>query len=204
MNKTKVKQGKCMLELYLLVFNDISDFLLFCFLVAKSCLIFCDPMDYSPPGFSVHGISQARIVMLNATSQSRDLHNPGIKLVSSTLQADYLQVSHWGSLSDFFIDLDNRFEYWKNIFSLFLHYSWYLNNKDFNSRGPLTLEFLLLIDIFSYCWLKLWMQNWTLRVDCKITQRFFISVPWITLVSMCSMINFTYCVTVTDMTCFQV
>ena len=22
----------------------------------------CDPMDYSPPGFSVHGISQARIL----------------------------------------------------------------------------------------------------------------------------------------------
>ena len=24
------------------------------------CLTLCDPMDYSPPGFSVHGISQAR------------------------------------------------------------------------------------------------------------------------------------------------
>ena len=71
MNKTKAKQGKCMLELYLLVFNDISDFFLFCFLVVKSCLIFCDPMDCSPAGSSVHGISQARIVMLNATSQSR-------------------------------------------------------------------------------------------------------------------------------------
>ena len=29
--------------------------------VAHSCLTFCDPMDCSPPGFSVHGISQARI-----------------------------------------------------------------------------------------------------------------------------------------------
>ena len=26
----------------------------------KSCLTFCDPMNYSPPGFSVHGILQAR------------------------------------------------------------------------------------------------------------------------------------------------
>ena len=24
--------------------------------VAQSCLTFCDPMDCSPPGFSVHGI----------------------------------------------------------------------------------------------------------------------------------------------------
>ena len=33
-----------------------------CCLVAKSCLTLCDPMDCSPPGSSVHGISQARIL----------------------------------------------------------------------------------------------------------------------------------------------
>ena len=27
---------------------------------AQSCLILCDPMDCSPPGFSVHGIFQAK------------------------------------------------------------------------------------------------------------------------------------------------
>ena len=31
-------------------------------LVTKSCLTLCDPMDCSPPGFSVHGILQARIL----------------------------------------------------------------------------------------------------------------------------------------------
>ena len=31
-------------------------------LVAQSCLILCDPMDFSPPGSSVHVISQARIL----------------------------------------------------------------------------------------------------------------------------------------------
>ena len=31
-------------------------------LVAQLCLTFCDPMDYSPPGSSVHGLSQARIL----------------------------------------------------------------------------------------------------------------------------------------------
>ena len=40
-------------------------------LVAKSCLTLCDPMDYSPPGSSVHGISQARILEQVATFFSR-------------------------------------------------------------------------------------------------------------------------------------
>ena len=31
-------------------------------LVTQSCPTLCDPMDYSPPGSSVHGISQARIL----------------------------------------------------------------------------------------------------------------------------------------------
>ena len=31
-------------------------------LVAQSCLTLCDPMDYSPPGSSVHGILQARVL----------------------------------------------------------------------------------------------------------------------------------------------
>ena len=33
-----------------------------CRLVAQSCLTVCDSMDCSPPGSSVHGISQARIL----------------------------------------------------------------------------------------------------------------------------------------------
>ena len=49
---------------------------------------FVTPMDYSPPGFSVHGIFQARILEWVAISFSRglpnpgDLSNPGIKPTS--------------------------------------------------------------------------------------------------------------------------
>ena len=32
------------------------------YLVTQLCLTLCDPMNYSPPGSSVHGISQARIL----------------------------------------------------------------------------------------------------------------------------------------------
>ena len=40
-------------------------------LVTKSCLILCDPIDCSPPGFSVHGTSQARLLEWVAISYSR-------------------------------------------------------------------------------------------------------------------------------------
>ena len=39
--------------------------------VAQSCLTLCDPMDCSPPGLSVHGILQARILKWVASSFSR-------------------------------------------------------------------------------------------------------------------------------------
>ena len=43
---------------------------------------FVTPMDCSPPGFSVHGISQARILERVATSFTRRLSWPGIKATS--------------------------------------------------------------------------------------------------------------------------
>ena len=39
--------------------------------VAQSCPALCDPMDCSPPGSSVHGILQARILEGVAISFSR-------------------------------------------------------------------------------------------------------------------------------------
>ena len=46
-------------------------FSLSCCLVMKSCLTLCDPVDCSPPGSSVRGISQARILECIATFFSR-------------------------------------------------------------------------------------------------------------------------------------
>ena len=40
-------------------------------LLTQSCLILCDPVDCSPPGSSVHGILQARILEWVAISSSR-------------------------------------------------------------------------------------------------------------------------------------
>ena len=50
----------------------------------------CDPTDCSPPGSSVHGSLQARILEWDAISFSGDLPNPGIQPRSPALQADSL------------------------------------------------------------------------------------------------------------------
>ena len=47
--------------------------------VTQLCLTLCNPMNCSPPGFSAHGILQARILEWVAISYSRVLSNPKIK-----------------------------------------------------------------------------------------------------------------------------
>ena len=58
--------------------------------VTQSCLTLCDPMDYSPPGSSAHGILQARNWSGLPFPSPGDLPNPGIKPRSPALQADAL------------------------------------------------------------------------------------------------------------------
>ena len=61
--------------------------------------LFCEPIDYSPPGSSVHGISQARILewipisFLKGSAPPRDG-----TWISPALQLDSLPLSHQGSL----------------------------------------------------------------------------------------------------------
>ena len=45
-------------------------------LVARLCLTLCDPTDCGPPGSSVHGILQARILEWVAISSSRGFSQP--------------------------------------------------------------------------------------------------------------------------------
>ena len=61
-----------------LCFPSSKHMVIYCYLVVKSCPALCDAMDCSPPGSSVHGIFQARILewvpisSSRASSQSRD------------------------------------------------------------------------------------------------------------------------------------
>ena len=68
-----------------------------CVLVAQSCQTLWEPMDWGPPGFSVHGILQARILEWVPCPSPRDLPNSGIEPTSPAspeLQADSLPLSH--------------------------------------------------------------------------------------------------------------
>ena len=42
-------------------------------LVAQSCQTLCDPLDYNPPGSSVHGIFQARMMVNISSSRGSSL-----------------------------------------------------------------------------------------------------------------------------------
>ena len=58
--------------------------------VAQSCLTLCDPVDRSPPGSSIHGILQARILEWVAISFSKGIFptqgsNPGLQHYRQTL-----------------------------------------------------------------------------------------------------------------------
>ena len=61
-----------------------------CVLVAQLCPTLCNAMDCSPPGSSVHGILQARILGWVAISSPGDLPDPGIKPRCAALQVDSL------------------------------------------------------------------------------------------------------------------
>ena len=63
------------------------------------CLTLCDAMDCSPPGSSVHGISQAEILEWAATSSSGDLSDPGIELASPALAGRFFTTSTTGKPS---------------------------------------------------------------------------------------------------------
>ena len=59
-------------------------------LVTQLCPTLCETTDCSPPGSTIHGILQARILECIAISFSRDLSDPGLKPGSPALQADSL------------------------------------------------------------------------------------------------------------------
>ena len=61
-------------------------------LVAQSCPTLCDPMDSSPPGSSVYGIIQARILEWVAMPSSRESSQPRnrTQVRSPTFQVDSL------------------------------------------------------------------------------------------------------------------
>ena len=74
---------------------------------AQSCLTLCNPMDCSPPGSSVHGILQARILERVAISSSRGSSQPRnwtrVSCIAGGFFTTELQVHTESSLAHFFL-----------------------------------------------------------------------------------------------------
>ena len=66
---------------------------------------YCNPTDCSPPGLSVHGISQARILKWVAISFSRDLPDSGIEPGSPALADRFFTTEPPGKPSFLFLVL---------------------------------------------------------------------------------------------------
>ena len=67
------------------IFEDSLEVRLSCCLVIELCPLLCNPVDYSPPGSSVPGISQARILEWLPFPPPGDLPNTGIEPMSPAL-----------------------------------------------------------------------------------------------------------------------
>ena len=65
--------------------------------VAQSCPTLCDPMDYSPPGSSIHGIFQAGVLEWVAISFSRGSARPRDRTCPARIAGQTLyHLSHQG------------------------------------------------------------------------------------------------------------
>ena len=69
-------------------------------LVVQSCPTLCDPMDFSPPGSTVHGISQARILQWVAVTLQGIFPIQGSKLHLLHFRQILYPLSHLGSLDE--------------------------------------------------------------------------------------------------------
>ena len=66
-----------------------------CAKLLQLCPILCDPIDYSPPGFSVHGTLQARILGWVAMSSSRGSSQPRDRTCDSCISCISGRLYHW-------------------------------------------------------------------------------------------------------------
>ena len=105
-NKTKGEKWKVI---------QLKTELLLLLLFIQSYPTLWDPMGYSPPGSSVLGISQARILEQVAIYFSRGSFNPGVELGFPVLQMDSLSSEPSGLTHSFFF-----FNFFLTLISIWL------------------------------------------------------------------------------------
>ena len=70
-----------------------------CVKVTQSCLTFCNPMDCSPPGSSLHTCSLVKNTGVGYHTPPGDLPNPGIEPRLQALKWILYYLSHQGNLN---------------------------------------------------------------------------------------------------------
>ena len=66
--------------------------------VTQSCLTLCDPMDCSLPGFSVHGIFQARVLEWGAIAFSNNIYLYLNQIKAECQRIDAFELWYWRRL----------------------------------------------------------------------------------------------------------
>ena len=79
-----------MVKLY--VYIHTHTYIYVCVSVAQSCPTLCNPTDYSPPGFSVHGLLQARILKGIAIPFSRGTSQPRDRTLVSYIAGRFFTI----------------------------------------------------------------------------------------------------------------
>ena len=93
-----------------------GDCILVCVQSLQSCLTLCNPLDYSPPSSSVHGILQARILEWVAMPSSRESSQPGVQTCISCIAGGFFYLlSHLACPESVLGSKIFRW-WWKNIF----------------------------------------------------------------------------------------
>ena len=98
-----------------------------CVKLLQSCLTLCDPMDCSPPGSSVHGILQARILEWVAISFFRGSSQPRdqtcISYVSCTGRWIFYHLHHLRSPNIYICVSFKCSQRRQNVFTSLLHFA---------------------------------------------------------------------------------
>ena len=129
-------------------YHPLTHLLLF----SRSCLTLCDPMDCSPPGSSVCGLPQARILEWVAISSSRGRIFPTQGLNSRLQrllhwQADSLPLSHQASPTTCIVTVEVQY----------IHTAWSQQQTIHHSQcgldleRPVPMQQLLLTSALSLC-----------------------------------------------------
>ena len=85
--------------------------------LAQLCLTLFDPIDCSPPGSSVQGVLQARILEWVSFPPPGDLSNSGINPESLALAGGFLPLSYQGILINAYIHMESRKMVLMNLFA---------------------------------------------------------------------------------------